>query len=125
MQEAIDQLVNEEEGLEGSLEELAAEQREAAEKLRRKRAECDRVSQRLLQLKAVKAPYQDELDALEEELAGLYGAYLSKFRSLEYLEAEVSKIRRCDSPAAMRCLNPHGHALSVNPAWQLGALSCP
>jgi predicted nuclease with TOPRIM domain len=102
VQEAIDQLRNDESSLEDSLEDLHSQKKEIAEKLNRKKTECERMEQRLLQLKSVKAPYQDELDTLEEELSGLYSVYLNKFRSLEYLEAELQKVRRC---AKM-----HGHA---------------
>lgn len=95
LQEAIDQLVESEENLQSGLNDLAGQKHDASEKLRRKRGECERMEQRLLQLKHVRAPYQDELDGLEEELSALYGAYLTKFRSLEYLEAALAKIRGC------------------------------
>jgi chromosome segregation ATPase len=119
VQEAIDQLVEEEDSLQHSLEELYSENKENAEKLKRKRAEFERMEQRLMQLKNVKAPYQDELDALEAELSAQYGVYLNKFRSLEYLEAELRKIHRWRSAsAALDCVpflcqitrNPLQHA---------------
>lgn len=97
MQEAIDQLVQGHDSLQNSLEDLENQKRDAADKLRRKKAELERMEQRLMQLKNVRAPYQDELDALELELSGLYGVYMTKFRSLEYLEFQLSKIRRCDA----------------------------
>ena len=95
MQEAAEQLTAEEHRLQSSAAEAGAQQREAADKLRRKRVECERLEQRLLQLKSVRAPYQDELDGLEAELGGLYGMYLDKFRTLEYLEGELEKRQRC------------------------------
>lgn len=96
MQEAIEQLANEGEGLQSSLEELGSQRKETADKLKRRRAELDRMEQRLLQLKNVKAPYQDELDGLEAELGNMYSLYLDKHRSLEYLQAELDKHWRCD-----------------------------
>lgn len=95
MQEAIDQLVQGQDSLQNSLEDLESQKRDAAEKLRRKKLEFERMEQRLMQLKNVRAPYQDEVDALELELSGLYGVYMTRFRSLEYLEFKLSKIRRC------------------------------
>lgn len=83
-----------EESLQSGLSDLSGQKHDAGEKLRRKRGECERMELRLMQLKSVRAPYQDELDGLEAELAALYGAYLTKLRSLEYLDGELAKIRR-------------------------------
>ena len=95
MQEAIDQITHEEQSLQSSMDDLNGQKLDNLDKLKRKKVEFERMEQRLMQLKNVRAPYQDELDALEEELAGLYGAYMTKFRNLEFLEAELSGIRRC------------------------------
>ena len=106
LQEAIDQLVEEEDNLQNSLEDLSFQKSDNNEKLMRKRAEFERMEQRLMQLKTVKAPYQDELDTLEAELSGLYTVYVNKHRSLEYLEAELAKIHRCcrhGMPCAFYC----------------------
>ena len=95
VQEAIEQLGNESEGLESSLEELYSQKNDSLDKVKRKRAEFERMEQRLMQLKNVKAPYQDELDGLESELGGLYSLYLDKSRSLEYVQAELDKHKKC------------------------------
>ena len=99
-------MVEEEESLQNNLEDLSRQKTENAEKLARKRAEFERMEQRLMQLKTVKAPYQDELDGLEQELSGLYVVYLNKFRSLEYLEAELAKIHRCWSSYGLCAPDP-------------------
>lgn len=93
-QEAIDQFVEEADELHTKLSELEVEKTENRDKLRRKRAERERMEQRLLQMKNVKAPYQDELDSLQQELQIASNTYVLKFRSLEYLEEELRKIRK-------------------------------
>lgn len=52
------------------------------------------MDQRLMQMKNVKAPYQDELDGLLQELQVVNNTYVLKFRSLEYLDEELGKIRK-------------------------------
>ena len=93
-QEAIDHFVEEADELHTKLSELEVEKTENRDKLRRKRAERERMEQRLLQMKNVKAPYQDELDSLQQELQIASNTYVLKFRSLEYLEEELRKIRK-------------------------------
>lgn len=92
--EAIDQLVEENEQLHSKLSQLEVHKNENGDKLRRKQSERERMEQRLLQMKNVKAPYQDELDSLLQELQILNNTYVLKFRSLEYLDEELGKIRK-------------------------------
>lgn len=93
-QEAIDQVVEEDNQLQGKLSEMEVQKAENSDKLRRKQAERERMEQRLMQMKNVKSPYQDELDALLQELQIVNNTYVLKFRSLEYLDEELGKIRK-------------------------------
>jgi chromosome segregation ATPase len=95
MQEAVDQLVEEDEQLQSSIETLEIQKAENEDKLKRKQAECERMEQRLMQMRSVSAPYQQEVDTVFQELQGVNVLYLATFRTLEYLEEELGKIRKC------------------------------
>ena len=94
VQDAVDQLVEEDEQLQSRIEQLDVQKAENEDKLRRKQAERERMEQRLMQMKHVSAPYQDEVDTVFQELQGVSSVFLAKFRTLEYLEEELGKIRK-------------------------------
>eukprot|EP00892_Ulva_mutabilis_P007569 jgi/Ulvmu1/5184/UM021_0201.1 len=94
IQEAIDQLVEEDAQLHVKMSQIDVQKTENGDKLRRKQTERERIEQRLLQMKNVKSPYQDELDSLLHELQTVNNMYVLKFRSLEYLDEELGKIRK-------------------------------
>lgn len=100
VQEALDQLVEENEQLQDKLSHLEVQKIENGDKLRRKQAERARMEQRLLQMKNVKSPYQDELDCLLQDLQIVNNTYVLKFRSLEYLDEELKRIKK-DQEARM------------------------
>lgn len=95
LQEAVDQLVEEDEQLQARIESLEVQKTENEDKLKRKQAERERMEQRLMQMKSISAPYQDEVDSVFQELQAVNVMYLAKFRTLDYLEEELGKIRKC------------------------------
>ena len=94
VQDAVDQLVEEDEQLQSRIEQLDVQKAENEDKLRRKQAERERMEQRLMQMKHVSAPYQEEVDTVFQELQRVSSVFLAKFRTLEYLEEELGKIRK-------------------------------
>jgi predicted nuclease with TOPRIM domain len=94
VQDAVGQLIEEDEQLQSRIEHLEVQKSENEEKLRRKQAERERMEQRLMQMKNVSAPYQEEVNSIFQELQGVSSVYLAKFRTLEYLEEELGKIRK-------------------------------
>lgn len=111
VQDAVDQLVEEDEQLQSRIDQLDAQKTENEDKLRRKQAERERMEQRLMQMKNVSAPYQDEVDTIFQELQGVSNVYLSKFRTLEYLEEELGKIRKFVSALQLQYMQRHGRLL--------------
>ena len=89
--------MEEDEQLQSRIEQLDVQKAENEDKLRRKQAERERMEQRLMQMKHVSAPYQDEVDTVFQELQGVSSVFLAKFRILEYLEEELGKIRKFGS----------------------------
>ena len=86
--------MEENEQLQDKLSHLEVQKIGNGDKLRRKQAERARMEQRLLQMKNVKSPYQDELDCLLQDLQIVNNTYVLKFRSLEYLDEELKRIRK-------------------------------
>jgi chromosome segregation ATPase len=109
VQDAVDQLIEEDEQLQTRIEHLEVQKTENEEKLRRKQAERERMEQRLMQMKNVSAPYQEEVNAVFQELQGLSSVYLVKYRTLEYLEEELGKIRKSASAFQLSYNGNSGH----------------
>lgn len=94
IQDAIDGLIEEHEQLQSRIEHLEVQKSENEDKLRRKQTERERMEQRLMQMKTVSAPHQEEVNAIFQQLQVVSSVYLAKFRTLEYLEEELGKIRK-------------------------------
>ncbi|KAK7870570.1 hypothetical protein R5R35_009079 [Gryllus longicercus] len=67
---------------------VAATEASLDNKIEKKKLELDRNQKRLQTLKKVRPAFLEELERLEAELRGLYGAYLTRLRCLAYLDQQ-------------------------------------
>lgn len=77
---------------EGYLKSLEGRERELLEKIRRRKADLERLEKKLRSSVAMKPPFAEEQMHLEAELERLFGLYLVKTRNLDFLEDACDKI---------------------------------
>ena len=66
--------------------ELEIDERDLAEKIRKKSQDLEQSQKRLKSLKNVRPAFMDEYEKLEMELQDHYNVYLERFRNLHYLQ---------------------------------------
>mmetsp|Transcript_52088 Transcript_52088/g.167641 ORF Transcript_52088/g.167641 Transcript_52088/m.167641 type:complete len:440 (-) Transcript_52088:93-1412(-) len=82
------------EQLKQTSEELARDEKQLDQKIKKKRQELERCKKRLGSLASVRPAFMDEYEQLEVELERYYEQYVSRFRNLDYLEFEVDTLNR-------------------------------
>jgi len=78
------------------LENIASDEANLEAKIEKKKQELERNQKRLRSLESVRPAFMDEYEKLEEELQGLYEAYIEKFRNQSYLEQLLEEIDRSE-----------------------------
>ncbi|CAB4061312.1 CLUAP1 [Lepeophtheirus salmonis] len=79
-----------------NIENVASNEANLDTKIEKKSVELERNQKRLITLKKVRPAFMDEYEKLEKELKKLYEEYITKFRSLAYLEQQLEEYDRVE-----------------------------
>ena len=83
--------------IEEQCKELEIDERDLAEKIRKKSQDLEQSQKRLKSLKNVRPAFMDEYEKLEMELQDHYNVYLERFRNLHYLQKELEMCEKEES----------------------------
>ena len=83
--------------IEEQCKELEIDERDLAEKIRKKSQDLEQSQKRLKSLKNVRPAFMDEYEKLEMELQDHYNVYLERFRNLHYLQKELEMCKKEES----------------------------
>ena len=90
--------------IEEQCKELEIDERDLAEKIRKKSQDLEQSQKRLKSLKNVRPAFMDEYEKLEMELQDHYNVYLERFRNLHYLQKELEM---CEKEQSEKYLLPY------------------
>ncbi|XP_015787929.1 clusterin-associated protein 1-like [Tetranychus urticae] len=89
LRDEIKRVEKEIENINYKIEHVASDEANLDVKIEKKQQELERYQKRLATLKSVRPAFMDEYEKLEEEMATLYDVYVTKFRSLVYLDWQL------------------------------------
>lgn len=97
IENAMNALKKEAERIKKLTDNISATESSLDQKIERKRNELERNRNRLQTLQKVRPAFLDEYSALEKELQNLYNDYVSKYRTMVYLESLVAEQERAEA----------------------------
>ncbi|XP_044734194.1 clusterin-associated protein 1 [Chrysoperla carnea] len=97
IESAMNALKKEAERIKKLTDNISATESSLDQKIERKRNELERNRNRLQTLQKVRPAFLDEYSALEKELQNLYNDYVSKYRTMVYLESLVAEQERAEA----------------------------
>jgi clusterin-associated protein 1 len=80
-----------------AIENVASDEANLEEKIKKKKSELERNQKRLETLQSVRPAYMDEYEKLEEDLQHIYDDYMLKFRNQAYLESVLDEYHKAEA----------------------------
>uniref|UniRef100_A0A0N4ZGJ2 Clusterin-associated protein 1 n=1 Tax=Parastrongyloides trichosuri TaxID=131310 RepID=A0A0N4ZGJ2_PARTI len=93
---SLDKKVKEIEELEAKMANISNDEDSLDSKIEKKRREYELLEKRLVKLQSFRPQYIEEYEKLEVKLKGLYSEYVTKFRTLSYLQEQAWEIEKAE-----------------------------